>query len=219
LDVHTARWIVDKCFKGDLIRGRTVLLVVSWPFARSAVFVTPLQTHNVAMASPLAEYVVSLGPDGRIACRGSVSDALKKDKRLAAELVKGARAIKDDEKKIDQEEPDAKAKQADGKLILAEEIAEGRVSRDACNCCLSLRVSHDAHLVAKLGYSSIVWEDPMSSYSGSYSYAACCSATDHWPCRHGSWDIGLSNTISTHRNKSTSPCGCTHHETFNMSFH
>ncbi|KAF9799122.1 hypothetical protein IEO21_10612 [Rhodonia placenta] len=29
LDVHTARWIVEKCLKGDLIRGRTVLLVVS----------------------------------------------------------------------------------------------------------------------------------------------------------------------------------------------
>jgi hypothetical protein len=150
LDVHTARWIVDKCFKGDLIRGRTVLLVVSCPFARSAVFVIPLQTHNVAMASPIAEYVVSLGPDGRIACRGSVSDALKKDKRLAAELVEGARAIKDDEKKIDQEEPNARAKQADGKLILAEEIAEGHVSRDACNCCLPPSVSHDAHPVRKV---------------------------------------------------------------------
>lgn len=30
LDVHTSRWIVDKCFKGDLLRGRTVLLVVSF---------------------------------------------------------------------------------------------------------------------------------------------------------------------------------------------
>ena len=29
LDVHTARWIVDKCFRGDLVRGRTVVLVVS----------------------------------------------------------------------------------------------------------------------------------------------------------------------------------------------
>lgn len=28
LDVHTGRWIVDQCFKGDLVRGRTVLLVV-----------------------------------------------------------------------------------------------------------------------------------------------------------------------------------------------
>lgn len=29
LDVHTARWIIDKCFKGDLVHGRTVILVVS----------------------------------------------------------------------------------------------------------------------------------------------------------------------------------------------
>lgn len=28
LDVHTSRWIVENCFQGDLIRGRTVLLVV-----------------------------------------------------------------------------------------------------------------------------------------------------------------------------------------------
>ena len=26
--VHTAKWIVEKCFAGDLVRGRTVLLVV-----------------------------------------------------------------------------------------------------------------------------------------------------------------------------------------------
>ncbi|KAI9509765.1 hypothetical protein F5148DRAFT_1275094 [Russula earlei] len=95
LDVHTARWIVEKCFKGDLIRGRTVLLV----------------THNVAMVSPLADYVVSLGLDGRVANRGPAQLRTKK--------------------KVDQEEPDATAKQADGKLIVAEEIAEGRVSWDA----------------------------------------------------------------------------------------
>lgn len=27
-DVHTSRWIVEKCFKSELIRGRTVILVV-----------------------------------------------------------------------------------------------------------------------------------------------------------------------------------------------
>lgn len=31
LDVHTAKWIVEKCLQGDLVRGRTVLLVVSVP--------------------------------------------------------------------------------------------------------------------------------------------------------------------------------------------
>ena len=30
LDVHTSRWIVEKCFKGDLLRGRTVILVVRY---------------------------------------------------------------------------------------------------------------------------------------------------------------------------------------------
>src|ERR1700677_3278400 len=86
------------------------------------------------MASPLADYVVSLGQDGRIACCGTVSDALKKDKTLAKELAEGVRAIKDDEKKIDPEEPDEVAKPGDGKLILAEEIAEGHVSWDASKC-------------------------------------------------------------------------------------
>ncbi|KAI9444470.1 hypothetical protein H4582DRAFT_2052775 [Lactarius indigo] len=99
LDVHTARWIVEKCLNGDLIRGRTILLV----------------THNVAMVTPLADYVVSLGTDGRIASRGSVSNALKNDKTLEKELAEDARM----------------AKSADGKLILAEEIAEGNVSWDA----------------------------------------------------------------------------------------
>ncbi|KAH8997804.1 hypothetical protein EDB86DRAFT_2828663 [Lactarius hatsudake] len=115
LDVHTARWIVEKCFKGDLIRGRTILLV----------------THNIAMASPLADYVVLLGKDGRIASRGSISDALKKDKALEKELPESIRVIEDNEKNIDLEEPNETAKSADGKLILAEEIAEGNVSWDA----------------------------------------------------------------------------------------
>ena len=33
LDVHTARWIVSQCFRGDLLKGRTVLLVVSPSFS------------------------------------------------------------------------------------------------------------------------------------------------------------------------------------------
>ena len=106
----------------------------SHAFSLASVILNTFQTHNVAMATPLAHYVVSLGQDGRIACCGTVSDALKKDKTLAKELAEGARAIKDDEKKIDAEEPDEVAKPTDGKLILAEEIAEGHVSWDASGC-------------------------------------------------------------------------------------
>ena len=28
LDVHTARWVIENCLKGDLVQGRTILLVV-----------------------------------------------------------------------------------------------------------------------------------------------------------------------------------------------
>jgi hypothetical protein len=44
LDVHTSKWIVDKCFKGDLVRGRTVLLVVS---AELAAFVADMRLTSI----------------------------------------------------------------------------------------------------------------------------------------------------------------------------
>ncbi|KAJ6587825.1 P-loop containing nucleoside triphosphate hydrolase protein [Mycena sp. CBHHK59/15] len=50
LDVHTAQWIVDKCFGGDLIENRTIILV----------------THNIALAGAMADFVVTFGSDGRI---------------------------------------------------------------------------------------------------------------------------------------------------------
>jgi ABC-type multidrug transport system fused ATPase/permease subunit len=37
LDVHTASFIVDKCLQGDLLRGRTTILVVAIPVALSGV--------------------------------------------------------------------------------------------------------------------------------------------------------------------------------------
>ena len=41
------------------------------------------QTHNVVLASPIAEFVVAL-KDGRIISQGSLSNALEKDKTLSA---------------------------------------------------------------------------------------------------------------------------------------
>ena len=88
-----------------------------------------LQTHNVAMASPLADFVVSLGTDGRIATQGSVSDALKKNKALAEEVKHEEEAVELDETEDRVEGP---AEEKKGKLVLAEEIEEGHVSREAC---------------------------------------------------------------------------------------
>lgn len=97
------------------------------------------------MASPLADYVVLLGRDGRVAGHDSVSDALRRDRILAKELAEGPRAVDDDEKKIDAEGSDEVGKPADGKLILAEEVAEGNVSWDAgghlCSAFPSLKLT------------------------------------------------------------------------------
>ncbi|KAI0650859.1 multidrug resistance-associated ABC transporter [Trametes meyenii] len=123
LDVHTSRWIVDKCFKGDLLRGRTVILV----------------THNVAMASPIAGFVVSLGTDGHIASQGTLSKVLAKDKKLAEELSEEQQEISKAEHEVDHVEPDDETapKKSDGKLVVAEEIAEGHISWPALKLYLS----------------------------------------------------------------------------------
>ncbi|KAH7102271.1 ATP-binding cassette transporter [Auriculariales sp. MPI-PUGE-AT-0066] len=122
LDVHTAKWIVEKCFRGDLVTGRTIILV----------------THNVVLVSDLAQFVVSLSIDGRILSRGSISEALLKDKKLLAEVEKAKEENKAEEEVIDEPKPDEtedkpRDKKADGKLIVAEEIEEGHVSWPALN--------------------------------------------------------------------------------------
>ena len=66
LDVHTAKWVVNNAFTGDLVAGRTVLLV----------------THNIALTAPVADFALVLGKHGRIAEYGSVADVLRKDARL-----------------------------------------------------------------------------------------------------------------------------------------
>ncbi|KAH9921468.1 P-loop containing nucleoside triphosphate hydrolase protein [Fomitopsis serialis] len=111
LDVHTAKWIVDKCFKGDLVRGRTVLLV----------------THNVAMASPIADFVVSLGTDGRIASQGTLSKVLAKDKELSKEIEEENKEIEKAEHTVDDQQPNEEPKKSDGKLILSEEVSVGHI--------------------------------------------------------------------------------------------
>ncbi|KZV64707.1 P-loop containing nucleoside triphosphate hydrolase protein [Peniophora sp. CONT] len=116
LDVHTAKWVVDKCLKGDLVRGRTVLLV----------------THNVALVGPISDYVVAFGSDGAIVARGSYKEVLAKDRELAQEAAQEeeilAKANEDIEEPENLNAPETKA---DGKLIVKEEIAEGHVSLHA----------------------------------------------------------------------------------------
>ncbi|KAJ7676645.1 P-loop containing nucleoside triphosphate hydrolase protein [Mycena polygramma] len=107
LDVHTAQWIVEKCLGGDLMENRTVILV----------------THNVALARPIADFVVMFGPDGRVTSQGTISEVTKRAP-LAAR-------IRDEQQTTDKIQEDIGIKDAvnpaNGKLIVAEEIQLGHV--------------------------------------------------------------------------------------------
>ncbi|KAF8557389.1 P-loop containing nucleoside triphosphate hydrolase protein [Imleria badia] len=50
LDVHTSQWIVNHCFRGNLVKGRTIILV----------------THNVSLVNNIARYVVTLDSEGQV---------------------------------------------------------------------------------------------------------------------------------------------------------
>lgn len=110
LDVHTAQWIVDKCIKGDLVSGRTIILV----------------SHNIAITSPIASFVVSLGMDGHIASQGSMSDALTQNKALLAEISQEEALIQDSITDRADDSDGAKEK-PNGRLSSPEEIAEGHI--------------------------------------------------------------------------------------------
>jgi hypothetical protein len=77
------------------------------------------------MLKPLAKLVVSVA-NGRAVSRGSVAEALQKDKTLSDEVKHELAAVEMDtieEKKVDLEEG-----RKEGNLIEEEEIAQGRLS-------------------------------------------------------------------------------------------
>jgi ABC-type glutathione transport system ATPase component len=116
--VHTSQWIVDKCLGGDLLKGRTVLLV----------------THNILLSRKVADYIVVLGLDGTVKNQGPIEEVLKSDRTLQIELVTEKEEIEQAEKKEDQkdDEETTKAKTAAGKLVVEEEVAIGRVAWSTC---------------------------------------------------------------------------------------
>ena len=96
------------------------------------------------MASPLADFVVSLGTDGRIGTQGTVSDALAKNSELAEEIKHEEEAVELDE---NEDEEEASTETAKGKLVLAEEVEVGHVSPEACECfCIPCSACTEAPL-------------------------------------------------------------------------
>uniref|UniRef100_A0A8H7XNY7 P-loop containing nucleoside triphosphate hydrolase protein n=1 Tax=Psilocybe cubensis TaxID=181762 RepID=A0A8H7XNY7_PSICU len=113
LDVHTSVWIIAKCFLGDLVKGRTVLLV----------------THNTALAEPIASLIVKLGLDGSINIVHKNTNEVKPEDVSHSET--GPLSVSKDN--------DASTSQSvgDGKLVMAEEIVEGRVTWRSISLFLS----------------------------------------------------------------------------------
>ncbi|KAL0579441.1 hypothetical protein V5O48_002547 [Marasmius crinis-equi] len=114
LDVHTSKWIIDKCLRGDLVKGRTVILV----------------THNVALARPIAGFVVSL-KNGAIVSQGSLAEALEHSIALKEEASKDEENLDKYNEQVDANVAEPPAQESKGRLIVAEEIQEGHVSWQA----------------------------------------------------------------------------------------
>lgn len=104
------------------------------------------------MVSPIAKFVVAVGLDGRIASQGTLEQALATDSKLAAELKQEKEQIAKGEQVLDKPVTDEKLapKPTEGKLIVAEEVALGRVSWPACKSHLSYRAPRSfSYVVSK----------------------------------------------------------------------
>lgn len=134
------------------------------------------------MTSSISDFVVSLGTDGRIRSQGTVSEALAKDSVLMKELKEEKAALEKAEHTIEGEEHAEEAtdavKTADGKLIVAEEIAEGHVGWPASEC----RPAHTKKVVfisfdrsENVLYCS--WREVACSLLGSHAQCILCVRT------------------------------------------
>jgi ABC-type methionine transport system ATPase subunit len=115
-DVHTAAWIVNKCLNGDLLRGRTVVLV----------------THNVALVAPLVAFVVSMGTGGRVAAVGTPAQIVMKNQTFAEQVVHEQAALAleaglENEPLLEHRKVGAQG----AKLVVAEDVQRGNISWDA----------------------------------------------------------------------------------------
>ena len=92
------------------------------------------------MTAPIADFVVSIGSDGRILSQGTMSKALATSKTLTKELKAGELKLHKAEETIDGEVPEVREGKS-GKLMVAEEVAEGHVSWSACEFPPTLRTN------------------------------------------------------------------------------
>jgi hypothetical protein len=86
------------------------------------------QTHRVVTATSVAHWVVSLSLDGRVVSQGPISDALKQDSVLFAEVKKDQEELELQEKVAVLDGEKERQERPSGKLMTKEEVALGHVS-------------------------------------------------------------------------------------------
>ncbi|KAJ3716918.1 hypothetical protein C8R42DRAFT_587922 [Lentinula raphanica] len=102
LDVHTSRWIVNKCLSGDLLKNRTVIIV----------------SHNVSLLSSVAQCFVTV-QDG-VAYLSSNIEGYPNTRKEPPDQSEQLQPQFDAEKEIVDD-----VNLENGKLIVSEEIHEG----------------------------------------------------------------------------------------------
>ena len=91
-----------------------------------------MQTHNVAMVSPIADFVVDMGSDGRIVSQGTLSNALAHDAKLLEDIRHEQEEIEKAKEELEQKAPENEnAKKDIGKLVVEEETEHGNVGWDS----------------------------------------------------------------------------------------
>lgn len=117
-----------------------------------------MQTHNVALAAPIAHFIVSLSPDGSVQTQDTELDkAIAHDSNLARQEV-DSEVIE-----IAEQEVTSLAKKkdsgVDGRLIVKEEIAEGHVTWKSIKLFLSGLGGNHPFLFFALWTSGIMLTD------------------------------------------------------------
>ena len=108
VDMHTARHLVEKCLTGELMRGRTVVLV----------------THHVSLCLPVASNLVEIS-GGRITKQGSVAELMAAGSLLEVLKEQDALVHGDEETKIKEVEVNEADTIADDSKTATPSTAEG----------------------------------------------------------------------------------------------
>jgi hypothetical protein len=87
------------------------------------------------LTASIAQFVVSIH-DGKVTSQGSIDDALRMDSSLLVETLEEKNH--EEQQKSAFDPPEKYEFDESGKLVIAEDIAEGQVGMSACKLCSQL---------------------------------------------------------------------------------